>query len=133
MRQFMTALALVAACSMVAVTTTGAQAKPAKTAVKTAAKTPMATHSTTGTVKSIDSNTLVISKPGKKGADMTFTVNGSTQKDGTVGVGSNVTVRYQNEGKTMVATAISERAAKQMASSKSTTKPASTSKAPAKK
>jgi hypothetical protein len=130
MRQFMTALALVAACSMVAVTTTGAQAKPAKTA--TAAKTPMATHSTTGTVKSIDSNTLVISKPGKKGADMTFAVNGSTQKDGTVGVGSKVTVRYQNEGKAMVATAISERAGKQMASS-TTSKPASTSKAPAKK
>ena len=126
MRQFMTALALVAACSMAAVTTTGAQAKPA---AKTAAKTAMATHSTTGTVKSIDSNTLVISKPGKKGSDMTFTVNGSTQKDGTVGVGSNVTVRYQNEGKTMVATAISERAAKQMASSK----PASTSKPATKK
>ena len=78
----------------------------------------MATHSTTGTVKSIDSNTLVISKPGKKGGDMTFTVNGSTQKDGTVGVGSNVTVRYQTEGKSMVATAISEKPAKQMASSK---------------
>jgi hypothetical protein len=125
MRQFMTALALVAACSMAAVTTTGAQAKPAKAAAKTA----VATHSTTGTVKSIDSNTLVISRPGKKGGDMTFSVNGSTQKDGTVGVGSNVTVRYQNEGKMMVATAISERAAKQMASSK----PASTSKPAAKK
>jgi len=132
MRQFMTALALVAACSMVAVTTTGAQAKPAgkKTEAKAAAKpAAMATHSTTGTVKSIDSNTLVISKPGKKGGDMTFTVNGSTQKDGTVGVGSNVTVRYQNEGKTMVATAISERPSKQMASSK----PASTSKPATKK
>jgi hypothetical protein len=122
MRQFMTALALVTACSMAAVTTMGAQAKPA---AKTATKTAMATHSTTGTVKSIDSNTLVISKPGKKGGDMTFTVNGSTQKEGTVGVGSNVTVRYQNEGKTMVATAISEHAAKQMASSKpASSKPA---------
>ena len=122
MRQFMTALALVAACSMAAVTTMGAQAKPA---AKTAAKPAVATHSTTGTVKSIDSNTLVISK-GKKGGDMTFSVNGSTQKDGTVGVGSNVTVRYQSEGKTMVATAISERPANQTASSKpaSSTKPA---------
>jgi uncharacterized protein DUF5666 len=130
MRNFMTALALVAVCSMAAVTTTGAQAKPA---AKTAAKTTMATHSTTGTVKSIDSNTLVISRPGKKGGDMTFTVNGSTQKDGTLGVGSNVTVRYQNEGKMMVATAISERAPKQMASTKSSGKPASTSKSPVKK
>jgi hypothetical protein len=68
-------------------------------------------------VKSIDSNTLVISKPGSK-SDMTFTVNGSTQKDGTVAVGSNVTVRYQTEGKSMVATAITAKPAKQMASSK---------------
>ena len=45
-------------------------------------------------------------------------------KDGTVGVGSNVTVRYQTEGKSMVATAISEKPAKQMASGKSMSKPA---------
>jgi hypothetical protein len=123
MRQFMTALALATACSVAAV---GAQSAPAKakpTATKAAAKSTVATHSTTGTVKSIDSSTLVISKPGKKG-DMTFTVNGSTQKDGTVGVGSNVTVRYQTEGKSMVATAISEKPAKQMASSKPMSKPA---------
>jgi hypothetical protein len=131
MRNFMTVLAMVAVCSMTAVATTGAQAKPA--AAKAAAKSTMATHSTTGTVKSIDGSTLVITKPGKKGGDMTFTVNGSTQKDGAVGVGSNVTVRYQNEGKMMVATAISERAPKQMASSKSASKPASTSKSPVKK
>jgi hypothetical protein len=122
MRQFMMALALVTACSVAAV---GAQSAPAKAKpmAKAAAKSTVATHSTTGTVKSIDSNTLVISKPGKKG-DMTFSVNGSTQKDGAVGVGSNVTVRYQTEGKSMVATAISEKPAKQMASSKSTSKPA---------
>jgi hypothetical protein len=121
MRQFMTALALATACSVAAV---GAQSAPAKPkAMAKTAKSAVATHSTTGTVKSIDSSTLVISKPGKKG-DMTFSVNGSTQKDGTVGVGSNVTVRYQTEGTSMVATAISEKPAKQMASSKSTSKPA---------
>jgi hypothetical protein len=121
MRQFMTALALATACSVAAV---GAQSAPAKPkAMAKSAKSAVATHSTTGTVKSIDSSTLVISKPGKKG-DMTFSVNGSTQKDGTVGVGSNVTVRYQTEGTSMVATAISEKPGKQMASSKSTSKPA---------
>ena len=120
MRQFITALALVAACSAAAM---AAQTSPAKPAAKAAAKSTVATHSTTGTVKSIDSSTLVIAKPGK-GGEMTFAVNGSTQKDGTVGVGSNVTVRYQGEGKSMVATAISERPAKQMASSKPTSKPA---------
>jgi hypothetical protein len=121
MRQFMTALALVTACSVGSVAAQSAPAKPKSMATKAAAKSTVATHSTTGTVKSIDSNMLVISKPGKKG-DMTFTVNGSTQKEGTVGVGSNVTVRYQTEGKSMVATAISEKPAKQMASSKPASK-----------
>jgi hypothetical protein len=77
-------------------------------------------------VKSIDGSTLVISKGGKKASDMTFTVNGSTQKDANVAVGSHVTVRYQTEGKTMVATAITEQpaASHQTASAKTTTKPA---------
>lgn len=124
MRQFMMALALVTACSVGSVAAQSAPVGKPKAAAKAAAKSTMATHSTTGTVKSIDSNTLVISKPGKKG-DMTFAVNGSTMKDGTVGVGSTVTVRYQAEGKSMVATAISEKPAKQMASTKSMSKPAS--------
>ena len=124
MRQFMMALALVTACSVGSVAAQSAPVARPKAAAKAAAKSTMATHSTTGTVKSIDSSTLVISKPGKKG-DMTFTVNGSTLKDGTVGVGSSVTVRYQTEGKSMVATAISEKPAKQMASTKSMSKPAS--------
>ncbi len=123
MRQFMMALALVTACSVGSVFAQAAPAKPKPAAAKAAVKSTMATHSTTGTVKSIDSSTLVITKPGKKG-DMTFTVNGSTMKDGTVGVGSNVTVRYQTEGKSMVATAISEKPAKQMASTKPMSKPA---------
>ena len=129
MRQFITALALVVACSAAAVAATSAQAKPAKPAAKsTAVKSTVASHSTSGVVKSMDSNTLVLTRPGKKHSEMTFTLTGSTQKDGTVGVGSNVTVRYQSEGKSMVATAISERPSKQMASnkpaSKSTSKPA---------
>jgi uncharacterized protein (UPF0333 family) len=121
MRQFITALGLVVACSAVAVTTTAAQAKPA---AKAAAKSTVATHSTSGTVKSIDGNTLVITRPGTKKNEMTFAVNGSTQKDSTVGVGSRVTVRYQSEGKSMIATAITERPTKQMAPTKSTSKPA---------
>ena len=120
MRQFITAVALVVACSAAAAATaSAAQTKPA---AKTAAKSSVATHSTSGTVKSIDANTLVISKPGKKAGEMTFTVNSSTQKDSNVGPGSMVTVRYQTEGKSMVATAITERPAKQMASTKSSTK-----------
>jgi uncharacterized protein DUF5666 len=120
MRQFITAVALVVACTAATAATVSAQTKHAAKA----AKSSVATHSTSGTVKSIDANTLVISKPGKKGADMTFTVNTSTQKDSNVGPGSMVTVRYQQEGKTMVATAITERPAKQMASAKPSTKSA---------
>lgn len=124
MRQFITAVALVVACSAATMAAQSAAPAPVKAAAKAGAKSTVATHSTTGTVKSIDGSTLVISKPGKKSGEMTFAVNGSTQKAGTVGVGSNVTVRYQGDGKSMVATAITERPAKQMASNKSTSKSA---------
>jgi hypothetical protein len=71
-----------------------------------------ASHSTSGVVKSVDATTLVITHNNK---DMTFTVNGSTQKSGNVAAGSHVTVRYQAEGKSMVATAITEQPAKPVA------------------
>ncbi|MCM3881221.1 MAG: hypothetical protein ND807_14015 [Vicinamibacterales bacterium] len=94
MRKFIAAGILVVACSV------GAFAAAA-------------THSTTGTVKSIDATTLVITHGGK---DMTFTLNGTTQKAGSVATGSQVTVRYQSEGKSMVATAVTEQPMKQVAS-----------------
>jgi hypothetical protein len=93
MRQFMIAAVLVVACAA------GAFAAPAS-------------HSTSGVVKSVDATTLVITHNNK---DMTFTVNGSTQKSGNVAAGSHVTVRYQAEGKSMVATAITEQPAKPVA------------------
>lgn len=120
MRQIITVLTLVLvlACSAATRAADPTQAKPEKTASKSA----VASHSTSGVVKSIDGNTLVLTRPGKKNGEMTFTMNGSTQKDGTIGVGSNVTVRYQSEGKSMVATGISEQPAKQTASSKAPVK-----------
>ncbi len=99
MRQFFTAFALVLACSGMAFASAQA-AKPAK-----AAKSAVASHSTSGVVKSVDSSTLVITHGNK---DLTFTTNASTQKAGTLSPGAHVTVRYQTEGKTMVATAITE-------------------------
>jgi hypothetical protein len=101
MRQFVTAIAIVLACAGVAFAATREQAKPKAAAGKAA----VASHSTAGVVKSVDSNSIVITRGNK---DMTFTMNASTQKQGTVAPGSHVTVRYQNEGKTMVATAITE-------------------------
>jgi hypothetical protein len=66
-------------------------------------------HATTGVVRSIDANTLVISRSGKKKDALSFTLNGATRRDGAIAVGSPVAVRYQNEGKSHVATAVAVR------------------------
>src|SRR5262245_19288010 len=99
MRQFVTAVAIVLACAGVAFAATREQAK------SKAAGEVRARHQTFGVVKSVDSSSIVITRGNK---DMTFTTNASTQKEGNVAPGTHVTVRYQNEGKTMVATAINE-------------------------
>ena len=62
------------------------------------------THATKGVVKSVDANTLVITHKGK--TDMTFALNPATHLQGTVAVGTSVDVRYREDGKTYVATAI---------------------------
>ncbi|MEQ1731947.1 MAG: hypothetical protein ABL982_26540, partial [Vicinamibacterales bacterium] len=69
------------------------------------------THATTGLVKAIDATTLVLSRPNKKKGDLSFTLNGSTRRDGAIVVGAPVSVRYQNEGKSHLATAIAVRPA----------------------
>ena len=96
------------------------QAKmPAKAAA--AKNVTAASHATTGVVKSVDANTLVITRPGKKGGEMTFAVNSSTHREGAVEIGSNVSVRYQQEGSSRVATAITARPAKQSDAHKTAT------------
>jgi hypothetical protein len=89
------------------------QAAPAakKEATSGTAK-PAPTHATKGVVKSVDDSTLVITRHGKKPEDMTFTMNGSTHKEGAVAVGVPVSVRYQESGTTHVATAVSVEQAK---------------------
>jgi hypothetical protein len=91
-----------------------AQTPAAKTSTKKAAAAAPApaVHATSGVVKSIDDSKLVITKTAGKGPETSFTVNGSTQKDGTIAAGSKVDVRYTNEGKTKVATAVSLHMAK---------------------
>ena len=84
------------------------QATPAaakKEATKTATK-PAPTHATSGVVKSVDDSTLVITKGGKKPEDMTFMLNANTHKEGAVAAGAPVSVRYHEDGKTHVATAV---------------------------
>jgi hypothetical protein len=115
MRTVLTTLALVAALAVAG----AAQAAQATTAKKDAAK-PAATtkpaaaasHSVKGTVKSMDASSLVITKSGKAGGEMTFTVNADTKKDGAPAVGSPVSVRYRADGGSNVATAVTAQAAK---------------------
>jgi hypothetical protein len=90
-----------------------ANAAPQAAAAK---KTTAASHTVKGTVKSLDTSTLVLSR--KKGPDMTFVVDNATTKQGSPAVGSDVSVRYHNEGKTMMATAITAQPVKDVASAK---------------
>jgi hypothetical protein len=105
------ALALAGGIALVPATGFAAQsAKPQKEA-----KHSSASHATAGTVKSIDANTMVITRSGKEAGDMTFQLNTSTHRSGTVEVGSVVSVRYQEEGTNRVATAITAQNSKQAA------------------
>ena len=64
-----------------------------------------ATHATRGVVKAIDETVLVVSRPRNYG-DITFKLSSTTHRDGKIVVGSIVSVRYREDGKTHVATAI---------------------------
>ena len=64
------------------------------------------THATRGVVKSVDTGSLVIVRTGKKHGEMTFALDPATHLQGTVVVGTPVAVRYREDGKTRVATAI---------------------------
>ena len=93
------------------------KAVPANSAPQAAKKTATAaTHTVKGTVKSIDNSTLVLTP--KKGSEMTFALDTTTTKQGSPAVGSDVSVKYHTEGKTMMATAIAAQPAKQVASAK---------------
>ena len=109
---------------------TPSPAAPSQPAAKSQpAKNESAAHSTRGVVKSINDSTLVITRSGKNAGDMTLALNASTHREGTIAVGTPVSVRYTHEGKNFVATAITAQAkapaaqAKPSASSTSTAAP----------
>jgi hypothetical protein len=118
--------------------TAKAPAKPSSTASQSTATQPASksnatTHSTRGVVKSINDSTLVITRSGKKAGEMTLALNSSTHRDGTIAVGTPVSVRYMHEGKEFVATAISARQPKAAAAPvKPSASSTSTSSAPKK-
>ena len=63
------------------------------------------THATRGTVQAIDGHRMVIARSGDRGR-MTFTLTPSTRREDAIVVGATVSVRFREEGRTNVATAI---------------------------
>ena len=63
-------------------------------------------HVTTGTVKSMDDKTLVLTRNNKKHSDMAFELSPSVAKQGAVAVGSKVSIRYHENGGKHMASAI---------------------------
>jgi hypothetical protein len=65
-----------------------------------------ATHAMKGVIKTVDDKTLVVSQKPGSGHEMTFVIDPSTEKVGTMSVGSTVDVRYRTEAKRHIATAV---------------------------
>ena len=111
MRKVMPAMILMGALAALPAFAAQATSKPAQkpaTAPAHEAKSHEASHSTSGKVKSVDATSLVVSKGGK---DMSFVLDSSTQKEGAIDVGADVTVRYHETGGKNMATAVMAKAA----------------------
>ena len=70
-----------------------------------ASKANKASHATGGVVQSIDASSLVINR-GSTAGEMTFTLNPATHREGPIAVGTQVSVRYREDGNTHIATAV---------------------------
>jgi hypothetical protein len=68
---------------------------------------PMPTHAIRGVVKSISTfYVVVITGSGKKAREMTFVLTPSTERNGDITIGATVSLRYRQEGRTLVSTAL---------------------------
>ena len=116
-KQITTTALLLGALSVVPAVGFAATQRASSTAVPAthASKPATAAHAMRGVVKSIDEKTLVVTRTGGKHAEMTFALNASTQRAGDIATGTTVSIRYREEGKTNVATAISVESAKEAA------------------
>ena len=70
----------------------------------------LATHATSGIVKSIDQTSLVLQRKTGVHGELRFVLNPGTERVGEVTAGSTVEVRYRIDGKQRVATAVSAEA-----------------------
>ena len=120
----MPALAAAQSSSTKPASTTNSSTKPAS-ATKSASN--HAEHSVRGVIKSIDTSSMLLGGTGKKSADTTFVLNQSTQREGTLAVGSTVSVRYHEDAGSKIATAVIAQPAKE-AKSSSTSKSSTTTK-----
>jgi hypothetical protein len=83
------------------------QANPPNTPAQShLATTAASNHALSGVVKSVDATTLVVTRAGKSPTEMTFVLSPSTHRDGDIGVGASVQVRFRTERDTHVATAV---------------------------
>lgn len=115
---FLLAGAVATAPAIAVAAQSGSAQKPAtaqtQPAPRKASSASASSHATTGVVKSVDASTLVISRSGHH--DMAFKLDPAAEREGAIDVGSSVSVRYREDGKTHVATAITARPAKAAAS-----------------
>jgi hypothetical protein len=83
-----------------------AQTQPPEASdITSGARQAVGTHATRGIVRVIDANTMGIVRAGNRGI-MTFSLTSSTHREGIIVAGSTVSVRYREDGKNHVATAI---------------------------
>jgi len=82
-----------------------------------AQKTPKpATHSTKGTIASVNGDTMVINQTVHgKAQQLTVTLNSQTQRSGDLTAGHPVTIQYREENQQKIATAVRESGAKEAA------------------
>lgn len=105
MRDALAVIVISGALSIPPVAAVAAPGAPESPSLAEGSQSTVARHATRGTVKVIDATTLVIARPGNRG-EMTFELKPSIDRQGTIGVGTTVSVRYHDDGTRHVATAM---------------------------
>ena len=103
-------LAGILSVSTVAVAASQEISPPARAITTEKRTAQMPSHAMRGIVKSVSDSSLVIVRSRRSAGEMTFVLSSETEREGTIAVGSTVSVRYRPEGSTLVATAVSAHA-----------------------
>jgi len=103
-------LAGILSVSTVAVAASQEISPPVRAITTEKGSAQMPSHAMRGIVKSVSDSSLVIVRSRRRAGEMTFVLNSETEREGTIAVGSTVSVRYRPEGSTLIATAVSTHA-----------------------